>query len=77
METEFIAWGLTLVLGILSAVFGTKIKSITKEVFDVFKAMEEALEDGKITKEELLRVMEESKEALLAIKGIFKRKQAE
>lgn len=76
MNTELIAWGLTLALGVLSAIFGNTIKNLTKECFDVFKAIEAALLDDKITPEEMRNVMTEAKEALLAIKGVFKRNKA-
>lgn len=77
INTEIIAWILTIVFGILSAVFGTKYRTVINEVFDVFRAVEKALEDNKITDEELRQIVTAKNEALLAIKDIFKRKEAE
>ena len=73
MDLEIIAWILTAVLGIATAIFGKKLFDIKKEIKDVFVAIDNALSDNKLSKEELLNVMAEAKEALTAIKGIFKK----
>ena len=73
MDLEIIAWILTAVFGIALAIVGKKLLDVKKEVKDFFVAIDEALEDNKLSKEELLNVMAEAKEALTAIKGIFKK----
>ncbi len=70
---ELIAWLLTAGLAIVAAVFKVKYRNVLKELFDVFKALEHALEDDKITKEELQNIVKEAKEAMEAIKGLVKK----
>ena len=73
MDLEIIAWILTAVFGIALAIVGKKLLDVKKEVKDFFVAIDEALEDNKITKAEIVKIYNEAKEALVAIKGIFKK----
>jgi len=73
MDLEIIAWILTAVFGIALAIVGKKLLDVKKEVKDFFVAIDEALEDNKITKAEIVKIYNEAKEALTAIKGIFKK----
>ncbi len=70
---ELIAWGLTIILGIVGVFLKKNIGKVVKEIKDVVVALENALADNKITKDELTHIMDQSKEALEAIKGVVKR----
>lgn len=62
-------------LAIVTIVFGTKFASVKKaisEVSDIAGSLGRALEDNKITPEELKGITQEAKEALTAITNIFK-----
>ena len=73
MDVEIIAWILTAVLGIATAIVGKKLIDAKEQIRKVFISIDVALADNKITKEELLKVMADVKTALAVIKGIFKK----
>ena len=69
------------VLSIISMVFGVlagsigavgivvlKIKDVTKELGELFVVVADALEDGKLTKEELQSIIKEAKDVLEVFK---------
>lgn len=77
MDLEIIAWIATAVFAIALAIVGKKLLDAKKEATDVALAIIEALKDNKLTKEELTNIMAEAAEALVAIKSIFKKGEAQ
>lgn len=85
---EFILANWETVLGIATLIIGSfgvvsaSFKKAKKEVLEVVKSYKEAMEDGKITEEEALKLADELGEALESslkfwylLVGIFKKKK--
>lgn len=70
METSLIALIVTLLIGVLSAVFGVKKYKIASEKFgqaiELITTIQDAVADKKITNEEVVEIIEKGK-ALLEI----------
>ena len=64
MDFGIIALTVTLLLGVLSAVFGTRYKISLKkfdQVVDLVNTIQEAAEDKKITEEEVVEIIKKGK----------------
>ena len=59
-------------IGVVGAVV-LKVMNFVKEVAQVLLAVADALEDNTVTKEEIAKIVAESKEVVAAAKAIFKK----
>jgi len=68
--SQVIATGMMFLVGLIptAAVIITKIEKVTKELGELFIALSIALEDGKITSDELKQIAEEGKDVAQAVK---------
>ena len=74
ISIEMIAIATTGIMSLATFFFGTKFYKAKKEVTDLFVILDKAFEDDKISSKELKDILKEAREAVLAIKGLFKKK---
>lgn len=67
-----VAYIATAVLAVVAGWLKWNYNKTIKEVVDVILSLKDALEDGKITKEELDKIVKEAKEAFAEIKATAK-----
>lgn len=76
MNEEMILTVVALVLGVLSTVFAmafVRAKDVVKELKDLIVELDISLEDGKVSKEELVIIVKEAKD----VAGVFLKKKVD
>ena len=61
-----------LAIGVVSTIVAKVVKFV-KEIADVLLTVVDALEDNAVSKEEVAKIIEESKDVVVAVKEIFKK----
>lgn len=72
MELIYSGIGVVLGIGVVS-IYVTKLLTLLKEVAEVLTSVQSMLEDGQVTKEEVAKVVEESKDVVEAVKSFGKK----
>lgn len=72
VDVSLVAQALTIVLGVLAIYFGSKyrkVKNAMKELAEAINTTYKALEDNKLTEEELKQLIKEWKDFISSLEG--------